>query len=208
MHTCKHAHTYPHAFIALAGVLQSCQQQRPVEEEEDREEEACVMPRCDWPLPYQRGRAKVRDWWGRSCRLIIKAIWAAVSLLLSCFHCICVSLFSLPCYLASEVAGSGLCGGQKEGGSVSCQRDSWTGRFNFPQPPVFLLSWAVYPSLWQNCLHLVDLTAHQWHLWRRGKPGPGVCPPVPPPPSPPLHVDDLCFSVSSPAAAQSTHIFH
>ena len=44
------------------------------EEEEDREEEACIMPSCDWPLPYQQGRAKVRDWWGRSYRLIIKPL--------------------------------------------------------------------------------------------------------------------------------------
>lgn len=53
-------------------------------EGEGWEAEARVFPSGNWQSPYQRGRAKVRDWWGRSCRLIKKPSSAAVSPLLSC----------------------------------------------------------------------------------------------------------------------------
>lgn len=69
-----HSFTYTYVFIVHAGVRQSCQPQRPAaEEEEEVEEEACAMPCCDWPLPYQRGRARSETGKG-GARLIIKAL--------------------------------------------------------------------------------------------------------------------------------------
>ncbi|CAB1433186.1 unnamed protein product [Pleuronectes platessa] len=93
-----------------------CQHQRLTEEEEveeDAEEEARVMLRGDWLLPYQRGRAKVGDWWGWSCRLIIKSFRAALSPLLNSLHSASNSLSSLSSYLASEVARGARRGGRR-----------------------------------------------------------------------------------------------
>lgn len=55
------------------------------------------MPSGDWPSPCQQGRAKVRDWWRRSCRLIIKQ--SEQQFLLSR----AVSTVSLSLYLAFTV---------------------------------------------------------------------------------------------------------
>lgn len=141
-----YVHKHTHAFLALAGVWQSCQHQRlAVEgdegEEEDGEEEACALPSGDWLSPYQRGRAKVKDWWGRSCRIIIKPSEQQFSLSWA------LSTVSLSLYLVFPVIWtvrqlySALCGGQREGERVSCQRDCWTG---WSICPVFLPS---HPSI-------------------------------------------------------------
>lgn len=149
----SHTETHTHAFIDVATlVCAPCQHHRLAlgEEGEGWEAEARVFPSGNWQSPYQRGRAKVRDWWGRSCRLIKKPSSAAVSPLLSCLHCISVSLFSPSCYLASEAT---LCVEDgREGGRVSCQKDWWTGW------SVSLPCQVICPSLWQSCLHHVDLS--------------------------------------------------
>lgn len=117
------------------------------------------------------GGLKLEIGGGRSHRLIIKPLWAAVSFLLSCLHCLSVSLFSLSCYLATEAACSSLCGGQREGGKVSCQSEDRSVHFS-PSP-----CRAICPSVCHSCLHLVDLSLCEWHLGRRGKSEWSVCPP-------------------------------
>lgn len=111
--------TYTHASMVLAGVWLSCQHQRLTEEEEveeDKEEGARVMLSSDWALPCQQGRAELRDWWGRSSRLIIKPFWAAVFLLQCCLHCVSLCLYLVfASYPASEAAPGALSGGRQEG---------------------------------------------------------------------------------------------
>lgn len=167
----SYTQTYTHAFIALSGVWQSCHHQRP-----GGGGGGGAVGGRGWG----GGGLCYAKWWlaiaiatgeGQSQRLVgeelqadYKTLWAAVSPLLSCLHCISHSTLSLSCYLAGEVARSAPCGGRREGGSLSCQRDSWTGRSIYP---LFLPS-HISPSPWQSCLHLVDLSVCEWHLGRQG----------------------------------------
>lgn len=154
------------------------------------------MPSGDWPLPYQRGRFLVWVWWRRSHRLIIKALWAAVSPLLSCLHC--VSLY-LVCPVIWPVRQ---CFCVEDGQREVEQSDQRDRSVHFPP--------RLAAELPASCGFIWVTPGKAREAWvERQESAPPPTPPPPPYPSiPPGCVDDLCSSVSSSAAASSTHILH